>query len=72
MLIFLQNWQGILIKIFTAVDCINGGQPTHLVNRISQEALQQLMQVLDIWTCSFPSTLFYLADSFGPIKFLRC
>lgn len=64
MLVFLQNLQVILLKISTAVDY--GEQSTYLVNRINKEALEELMQVLD----NFPSTLFYLAGSFGTIKVL--
>ncbi|XP_022684401.1 WASH complex subunit 5 isoform X2 [Setaria italica] len=35
----------ILLKISTAVDYVNAEQPTHPVNRINQEALQELMQM---------------------------
>ncbi|KAF8715433.1 hypothetical protein HU200_027082 [Digitaria exilis] len=35
----------ILLKISTAVNHVNAEQPTHLVNRINQEALQELMQM---------------------------
>ena len=48
MLIFLQHRQEKLLKISNAVDYANAEQPTHLVNRINQEALQEFMQVLAV------------------------
>lgn len=48
LLIFFQNVQTILLKISIAVDCINDEQSTHLVSRISKEALEDFMQVFDI------------------------
>nr|CAB3484388.1 unnamed protein product [Digitaria exilis] len=43
----------ILLKISTVVNHVNAEQPTHLVNRINQEALQELMQVLNLWISNY-------------------
>ncbi|OEL36929.1 WASH complex subunit strumpellin-like protein [Dichanthelium oligosanthes] len=45
--------QEILLKISTAMDYVNAEQPTHLVNRINQEALQEFMQGLQNMSNNF-------------------